>query len=173
MTRVSGLFRDARGSAAVEIALVAPMLLILMFGSVELGNYFMNEHSLVKAVRDGARFAARQNFIAAYPDCSTVAAAAQTSIKNVVKYGYLTGTDVLTPNITDADITITTACTTTAGGQTLQGIYRGRTISGVATGAQTVKVSATVDYRSVLGSFGFSGIGMHLNATSQAAVAGI
>ena len=34
----------------------------LMFGAVELGNYFLNEHSLVKAVRDGARYAARQDF---------------------------------------------------------------------------------------------------------------
>ena len=29
---------------------------------VEIGNYFLDEHILVKAVRDGARFAARQNF---------------------------------------------------------------------------------------------------------------
>lgn len=168
MTRSFGLICDVRASAAVEMALVFPMLLILMFGSVELGNYFLNEHSLVKAVRDGARYAARQNFATSYPDCSTVDATTQTNIKNVVKYGYLSGTSVLTPNIVDADITIATGCTTTAGGQTLQGIYRGRT-----TGAQTVTVTATVAYRSVLRSFGFSGIGMNLNASSQAAVAGI
>jgi hypothetical protein len=90
-----------------------------------------------------------------------------------VKYGYLSGTNVLTPNIDDADITISTSCSTTAGGQSMSGIYRGRTVSGVATGAQIVTVNASVDYRSVLGSFGFSGVGLHLNASSQAAVAGI
>ena len=44
------------------MALVVPILLVLLFGSAELGNYFMNEHILVKAVRDGARYAARQDF---------------------------------------------------------------------------------------------------------------
>jgi Flp pilus assembly protein TadG len=166
------LARDTRASSAVEMALVVPLLLIIMLGSVELGNYFLNEHTLVKAVRDGARFASRQSF-ASYPDCSTVDSTAQADIKNVVKYGYLSGTNVLTPNIVDADITISTSCSTTAGGQSMSGIYRGRTVSGVATGAQIVTVNASVDYRSVLGSFGFSGVGLHLNASSQAAVAGI
>jgi hypothetical protein len=55
----------------------------------------------------------------------------------------------------------------------MSGIYRDRTVAGVATGAQIVTVSASVDYRSILGSFGFSGVGLHLNASSQAAVAGI
>lgn len=149
------------------MALVSPLLLILMFGSVELGNYFMNEHSLVKAVRDGARFASRQSF-SSYPDCSTVDSSAQSTIRNVVMYGYLSGTSVLTPNIAASDITVTTSCATTGGGQTYQGIYRNRT-----TGAQMVTVSASVNYRSVLGSFGFTGIGMKLNASSQASVAGI
>src|SRR4051812_47391200 len=53
--------RCDRGSAAVEMALCVPLLLVLLCGSVELGNYLMDEHRLVKAVRDGARFAARQN----------------------------------------------------------------------------------------------------------------
>ena len=56
MTRALGLFlHDTRANAAVEMALVAPLLLAILFGSVELGNYFMNEHELIKAVRDGAR----------------------------------------------------------------------------------------------------------------------
>jgi Flp pilus assembly protein TadG len=161
------LARDVRASAAVEMALVAPLLLVILFGSVELGNYFMNEHSLVKAVRDGARFAARQGFVS-FPDCSTVDGTAQTNIQNVVMYGYLSGTSVLTPNISASDITIATNCSTSGGGQTYEGIYRGR-----ATGAQVVTVSASVPYRTVLGSFGFSGVGLHLNASSQAAVTGI
>jgi Flp pilus assembly protein TadG len=161
------LARDVRASAAVEMALVAPLLLVILFGSVELGNYFMNEHSLVKAVRDGARFAARQGFVS-FPDCSTVDGTAQTNVQNVVMYGYLSGTSVLTPNISASDITIATNCSTSGGGQTYEGIYRGR-----ATGAQVVTVSASVPYRTVLGSFGFSGVGLHLNASSQAAVTGI
>src|SRR3546814_8876490 len=56
------LARDRSGAAAAEMALVSPMLIILMFGSFELGNYFLDEHVVLKAVRDGARYAARQNF---------------------------------------------------------------------------------------------------------------
>jgi len=48
------------------------------------------------------------------------------------------------------------------------GIYRGRT-----SGAQIVTVTATVNYRSVLGVMGFSGIGLRLNASSEAAVTGL
>ena len=55
------------------MALVMPLLLILMMGSVELGNYFYNEHKLVKSVRDGARYAARQAFTN-YASCSGSAA---------------------------------------------------------------------------------------------------
>ena len=51
------LARDVHAAAAAELALVLPLLLIIMFGSFEIGNYFLNEHILVKAVRDGARVA--------------------------------------------------------------------------------------------------------------------
>ena len=148
------------------MVLVLPLLLTIMFASLELGNYFMNEHTLAKAVRNGARFAARQNFTD-YPDCSTVSTTLRDNTRNLVMNGYLTGGTIITPNIQAADIDVTTSCATTAGGQTMTGIYTGR-----ATGAQIVTVSAAVAYRPVVGYFGFSGIGMQLNASSQAAVAG-
>lgn len=50
---------DSRGSSAVEFALALPMMLVLMFGGLEAGHFFWTEHKLVKAVRDGARYAAR------------------------------------------------------------------------------------------------------------------
>lgn len=161
------LMRDVRAAAAAEMALVAPLLLVILMGSVELGNYFLNEHSLVKAVRDGSRFAARQSFTG-FPDCSTVATTVQDATKNVVIYGYLSGSNVLTPNISTSNITVGTSCATAAGGQTMLGIYRGR-----ATGAQIVTVSATVNYRPILSSFGFTGIGMTIYAASQSAVQGV
>jgi Flp pilus assembly protein TadG len=165
------LFRNRSGAAAAEMALVVPLLLILMFGSTELGNYFMNEHSLMKAVRDGARFAARQSF-SNYPSCTGAPDTNNviTPTQNVVMYGYLDGTTVLTPNISASDVTVTTECFTgNVGGQTMSGIY-----ANLANGAQIVTVSATVTYRPILQTvFGFSGLNMHLNATSQAAVTGL
>jgi len=160
------LLRDCRGSPAVEMALVLPLLLILMFGSIELGNYFMNEHSLAKAVRDGARFAARQSFDN-YPDCGAPTTTLRDTTRQVVMTGYLSGGSVLTPNIEADDIDVGTSCTTTAGGEDMLGIYRDR-----ANGAQIVTVSASVAYRPIVGSFGFTGIGLSLNASSEAAVAG-
>lgn len=173
------LMRDCRAAAAVEMALVAPLLLVIMFGSVELGNYFMDEHRLVKAVRDGARFAARQSFsnftgCSGSPDTDNVV----TPTQNLVMYGYLTGSTVLTPNISASDVTVTVSCASTVDGQDMLGIYRSRfgsTCDGdTANGcAQVVTVTASVPYLSVLGSFGFSGSGRSLNASSQAAVTGI
>ena len=162
------LLRHRRGAAAAEMALVTPLLLIIMMGSVELGSYFYNEHILVKAVRDGARFAARQNF--SYYGCSgaptgTVVADTRALVRTAILSG---GADRFA-DIEDGDITLTASCKTTQGGQSMTGIYRGR-----ASGAPIVKVSAIVDYRPVIGGgFGFTGIGFRMKAEQEAAVMGI
>ena len=169
-----GAFRrlasDTRASSAVEMALVTPFLLLLLSSFVEAGNFVMNEHGLVKAVRDGARFAARQDF-SNYTGCSgqpggTVVADTQ----EVVIHGYRSGgTGYLTPNIAAANITVATSCSLNAGGQSMQGgIYGART-----NGGQIVTVSASVPYRFMIGAFGFTGAGFNLNAASQAAVTGL
>ncbi len=178
MSYVVGLLKNSCGSAAAEMALVLPFLLVILFGSVELGNYFMNEHTLIKAVRDGARFAARQNFDN-YTGCSGEPSGTVVSdTKNIVMNGYLSGGSAITPNISASDVTLSVSCHSTADGQDMLGIYRSRfggTCDGsVANGcAQVVTVTASVPYRFILGSFGFSGIGKTLNASSQAAVSGI
>lgn len=161
--------RNPRGAAAAEMALVAPLLLTIMLGTTELGNYFWNEHTLLKAVRDGARFAARQQF-SNYTGCSgSPGGTVVSDTQNVVVYGYLSGTSKLTPNISTSDVTVTTSCATTVDGQNMSGLYKSQ-----ANGAQIVIVSATVTYRPIIAAaFGFSGINTHLNATSQAAVTGL
>jgi Flp pilus assembly protein TadG len=173
------LLRDTGATAAVEMALVVPFLLILLFGSVELGNYFMDEHLLVQAVRDGARFAARQSFTN-YSSCSgqpggTVVGDTQ----NVVMNAYRSGGTLMIPDLSSSNIVLSVSCVSSTDGQDMLGIYRSR-FSGTCNGssangcAQVVTVNASdVPYRSVLGSLGFSGIGMHLNASSQAVVTGI
>lgn len=179
MIRIVGeLCRNDSGAAAAEMALVLPLLLVILFGSVELGNYFMNEHSLVKAVRDGARYAARQSFTY-YSGCSGEPdAPVPDDTRSVVINGYLSGGTTLTPNISPSDITLSVGCASAAGGQDMLGIYRSRfggTCDGASANgcAQTVTVSARVNYRPILAAFGFTGVGVHLNASSQAAVQGI
>jgi hypothetical protein len=164
--RLHHLLRDRKASAAAEMALVLPLLVPLMFGGLELGNYFMNEHTLVKAVRNGARFAARQGF-ANYTACTgSPGGTVVADTKNLVMRGYLSGGSIITPNIDSTDITVETGCVGTVGTESMTGIYFGR-----ANGAQIVTVTASVTYRPVVGFFGFNGI--ELNAASQAAVAGI
>lgn len=165
------LLADESANAAAEMAMVTPLLLILMMGCAELGNYFWNEHTLVKAVRDGARFAARESF-SNYAGCSgSPGGTVVGDTQNVVMYGYLSDTSglKLTPNISAANVSVTTSCATAAGGQTMSGLYKNQ-----ANGAQIVTVSATVTYRPIIAMLlGFSGVGMTLNAQSQAAVTGL
>jgi Flp pilus assembly protein TadG len=172
MTRPASLFAADAGNAAVEMALVLPLLLALLFGSVELGNYFYNEHILIKAVRDGARFAARQD-MSYFTTCSgSPGGTVVTDTQNVVKTGLLSGGTNRMP-FTGATINVTVACTKTLGSTTLGGIYTNVVNnSGAAVGAPVVTVTATVPYTSLLKSFGFTGVGYNLYATQQAAVAG-
>ncbi len=171
------LLRNATGAAAAEMALVAPLLCTIMIGSVELGSYFYNEHVLVKAVRDGARFAGRQNFSYYESGGACASPSDPTMIANVralVRTSLLAGGTDRFADIQDADITISATCSNTAtddssATESMTGIYRGR-----ASGAPVVTVTASVDYEPVIGAaFGFSGVGMKLNASQQAAVMGL
>ena len=49
-----------RGGAVVEMAVVSPLLLTLVFGVIEFGNSFMVRQILTNAAREGARVAAIQ-----------------------------------------------------------------------------------------------------------------
>jgi hypothetical protein len=156
------------------MALVAPLLLILMMGSVELGNYFYNEHKLVKSVRDGARYAARQRF-ANYTACTGAPAdpvPADTEL--MVRKGTLDGSapDLLA-NWDDADFQMSISCKATVddddGTYNVAGIYANFT-----GGAPTVEVTVSLPYRPLLATpFGFSGSGFSLSASQSAAVAGL
>jgi len=168
------LFSSGRGAAAAEMALVTPLLLVILIGSVELGSYFYNEHILAKAVRDGARYAARQNF-SHYDACSgTPTGTVEAETEALVRTSLLAGGSDRFADIENDDIDLTVSCATSAtdmssSTQNMTGIYRGR-----ATGAPIVTVSAIVDYTPVIGAaFGFSGVGLKLNATEEAAVMGL
>jgi Flp pilus assembly protein TadG len=50
-----------RGAAAVEFALVAPVLMLLLFGIVDFSKVFQVEATLAQAAREGVRVMALQN----------------------------------------------------------------------------------------------------------------
>lgn len=174
MSALTRLLRDRRGAAAAEMALVTPLLLIIGMGAVEMGNYFLDEHRLVKAVRDGARYAARQDFTN-YAGCTTTPADVPATLKSntqaIVQTGLLTGGSDLLPNWSSATFTVQMTCTSTAGTQTLSGIYTNT--SGTAPPAVVI-VTASVPYAPIaISGFGFNATGYNLYAQEQASVTGI
>jgi Flp pilus assembly protein TadG len=164
--------KNARGNAAAEMALVLPILLALIFGAVELGNYFRSEHVLIKGVRDGAVYAARQEMI--NYNCSLanpiVPPTVVSNSKSLVRTGQLSGGTDRLPNWTDASTTfaVTATCHTAAGGTTLGGMY-------VINGGKVpvVTIQANLPYQSVLGTLGLGQPGLRLQASQQAIVTGI
>lgn len=164
--------------------MVLPFLLVLMFGSFEVGRYFVDEHVVVKAVRDGARYAARQGF-ANYtcPGATINNAAIVTNTRNVVRFGKPS------PSVSDEprlgywnatisggaqSVTVTLTCpsktvTPPSGtAETMSGIY---SFYGT-TELPVVTVHATVEYTPMISGLSFGRV-MNLTAESQATVMGI
>lgn len=156
------------------MALVIPLILVLACGCLELGNYFLDEHRLVKAVRDGARYAARQD-ISNFTACTGAPGGnVVTDTQNIVLTGLLSGGSSYLPNRSSATINVTIDhCTTSVNSTNLSGIYSGiKNSSGTLVGAPVVKIDASIPYQPVMRSFGFNGFGLTLNAQQQAAVMG-
>ena len=149
------------------MALVLPFLVLLLFGSVELGYYFYNQHQVVKGVRDGARFAGRQSF--ASINCSggtpsTVPTDIETAIKQITRTGRISGGTPRVVGWADGDITVTVTCPATA---ITAGIYKNED------NAPQVNVAATVPYNSLFNGLGVIDSAFALRASQQAAVMGI
>ena len=163
------LTADRAGTAAAEMALVAPMLIVLMFGTFELGHYFLSEHVVQKSVRDAARYAARLP-LTDYPSCTPTAGAEQ-QIQKIARYGHPspeTSPSVINQRLqgwTANDMTTVTVACDTSG--TYTGIY-----TDFPGGVPIVTVSASVPYPSLFGMMGIPAPTLTLNARSQSAVFG-
>lgn len=166
MRKLVRLLRDRSGSAAAEMALVLPILLILIFGSVEVGYYFLSEHVVDKSVRDASRYAARLP-IADYPNCTSVDATAEQQIQRLARTGDPNGgTARLAGWTADNMTTVTISCPGT-GTYASAGIY-----SDFPNGAPVVTITAAVPYTTLFGILGLGASTLMLNASQQAAVIG-
>ena len=150
------------------MALSLPLLLVLLFGSVEVGYYFLSEHVVQKSVRDAARFGARLA-MTNYPSCTVPSGGtAEQQIRRVARFGNISGTG--SPRLfgwtADSMTTVTIACDNSSSYGT-GGIY-----TDFPSGAPVVTVSATVPYNLFFGVVGLGAVTMSLNSKSDAAVIG-
>ena len=146
--------------------MVLPIFLPLIFGAAELGYYFHQEHVVVDAVRDGARFAARQTIDDM--SCAGVDAGVETSIKSATR--------LISPNAADTtenrrisnwasndSVTVTVSCAENDG---FEGLY-----SNMAD-LPRVRIDADVAYQSLFSQLGFGDLTINVRASSEAAVVG-
>lgn len=129
--------RDERGAAAVEFALVVPILIMLLLGTISSGISYSHSVGLTNAVREGSRFGATA-------DASSAVAAAWAD--NVISR--VRDTQFDDPNHTDTTICVqlwkvgtgaianTAKCSTPTGAPAL-------TLPATATAEPTVPANAT------------------------------
>ena len=72
------LTKSERGSVIVEFALFLPVLLVILFGIIELGSAWYFKQVMVNASRDGARFASL------YADTAPSQSEIQTYVQTVL-----------------------------------------------------------------------------------------
>jgi Flp pilus assembly protein TadG len=97
--------RDERGAAAVEFALVVPLLLLMVLGVAEFGRAYHVQASLSQAAREGVRVMALQNDPAA-AIAATRAAAPTLTLTNISVSPTNCVASGLTPTAT-ATVTVT------------------------------------------------------------------
>lgn len=80
-----GRLRSDRGAAAVEFAIVLPVLVVILFGVIEYGRIFFIQNTITNAARVGVRvnavdYGAGMSAAAARTDAQTKAASAAVGV---------------------------------------------------------------------------------------------
>jgi Flp pilus assembly protein TadG len=160
-------FRDDTATAAVEFALILPLLVVLLFGGSEAGHFVWTQHKLTEGVRDGVRYASRLQIDRVCNGATAVLADPELSnIKRVTRTGQVaTGFNGTVPGWTDSQVTVTVSCQAFVN----TGIYTDLNAAGPVV---TVR-AANVAYPSLFKLLGNLAGSIHLNAKASTAVIGI
>ncbi len=94
----------------VELAIVTPLMLLLIFATAEFGRAFMQYNTLTKSVRDSVRHVASRALLG-QTGVVQIDAALTLEAQNLVVYGSINaaGNLPLLPGLTPADVTVATA----------------------------------------------------------------
>lgn len=164
------LLRQSSGTAAVEMALVTPLLMVLMFGSMELGYYFYSQHVVTKAVRDGARFASRQGFDNFNCTNGSVNSTVVTQTQNVTRTDQVASGGAARladwTNNNSVSVELVTPCENS-------GAFNNIFYEGLTSGIPVVKVTATVPYTTLFSRIGFNSTTLTMTAESETPVMGV
>jgi Flp pilus assembly protein TadG len=154
------IWRDRSAGPLAELALSVPLMLVLVFGTMEFASLLYQQHTITKGVKEAARFAARAPAIRQSGTCPPVSAGWSgivTRAQDIATRDGVSGSQLL-PDFTPATVTITVVCANATGLIT----------SNVAAGSiPVVRVSALVPAHS-LGFFALLNIdAFNLTATHE------
>jgi Flp pilus assembly protein TadG len=94
------------GTAIIEFAIVAPLLFLLVFAGAELGLLIQRHETLIKTVRNAARFAAEET-VGSFGGV-ILTPTLVNGTRNLTVYGNIGGTgDPLLPGFVTTDVTVT------------------------------------------------------------------
>ena len=144
-----------------------PIMLALLFGAFEAGHFFWTQHKVVKAVRDGARFATRLDVASLCNGSSAImSSAVEGQIQNMTVSGQVgTGGVAKVPGWSSSTVDVDVDCASFVD----TGIY-----SDLGGAGPLVTVSAgAVSYPSIFAGLGFIDGTFTISAKSSAAVTGI
>lgn len=109
---------DESGGPLAELALALPLLLVLVFGTLEYANVLYQQQIITKGVQEAARFAARSpaiNATVACPPANGGWTSASSAAANVAATGSPAGGDPILSNFLAADVVVTVECPAAAG----------------------------------------------------------
>jgi len=100
------------GTAALELAIALPVLLLLLVATAEVGRLLSQYDTLTKSVRDAARFLA-SNALGGTTGIVLITPQVQTQTQNLVVTGNINGSgSALLPGLVAANVTVTTVDST-------------------------------------------------------------
>lgn len=156
------------GAAAAEMALILPLAVLMLFTTLEAGHWLYTQHQVVKGLRDGARYAARQSFddVNCRNGTATISTAVVDATKEITRTGQLSGGNPRVAGWDAANITVAVTCPVAAEAQT--GIFD----AGEPAPQVTVSV-ANLPYDSLFNGLGVITDSVNLVGEQQAVVMGI